>query len=637
MNTQEPISVTANPNIHELQNEDDLIRYLRLLKAFSERYTILISSYDTPFGPGYPHELSEALAALGTAIDLYGKYRAAYVAVIDSGALLFEEISAGSSVEYSARLGCCDIHIISTGYNSNDWISCMKINQKNHFVKSRGLNFTVFDKITGFVLDSVGFDTYSEGCPCSRPAATAELIRKIQKERSVKIVVCNFPKFPSVNLTANEKALQVNPSSFDALYHFYSAEEVNAVAKQIPRSHYDVNGVRRFFDYRSPLVNTAGGHRVTANQPKTHKKTIYMVGGCRMYGMGSADFHTVESFLQDLFNTNLPDAQVIVQNYGFMFEGLKRNEIPSIIDALPLKPGDLVLTEINVGEPKDTEDICRIDISDAFNAPRQQEVVYDTIHYTPYGNLITAKHLYKEICAQGLLSDSSQRNTMSPTPSMYGFDESTSDELNQYKAILKEYYAEKFAEPVIGSIVMNCNPFTLGHRYLIEKALEQCDFLMVFAVQEDKSIFPFSDRLQLIDAGTADIPNIEVIPSGRFIISSLTFTEYFNKSELQEQTIDTSLDVTVFAREIAPCLHITKRFAGEEPNDSVTRQYNENMARILPEYGIEFIEIPRVKIGTDVISASRVRTLLEQRNFDEIKPLVPPSTYDYLITKFGEI
>lgn len=636
MDMQKIIYDTQNLDIYELQNEEDFIRYLSLLNKFSNRYTILISSYDTPFGPGYSQELSKEIMTLGLKIDLYGKYRAAYVAVIDGGLLLFEELSAGSSVEYSARFGNCDVQVVSTGYNSNDWISCMKINQRNYFAKSRGLNFTVFDKITGFVLDSVGFDTYSEGIPCSRPAATAEFVRRMWKEHSVKIVVCKFPEFPSKNLTANEKALQVNPHSCKALYNYYSPKQVEQVAQMVPKSYYDVNGIRRFVDCNSMLVNTAGGHRVTANQPKVHKRTIYMVGGCRMYGMGSADVHTVESYLQYFFNTRLPEEQVIVQNYGFMFEGLKKNEIPSIISALPLKPGDIVLTEMNVGDPEDTEDICRIDISDAFNYPRQCEVVYDTIHYTPDGNRITAENLFEQIRTQTLLSDSVKRIVEEPKETEYGFDKGTSEELNQYKEILKEYYSQKFAEPVIGSIVMNCNPFTYGHRYLIEKALEQCDFLMIFAVQEDKSIFPFSDRLQLIDEGTADIPNVEVIPSGRFIISSLTFTEYFNKSELQEQTIDTSLDVTIFAREIAPCLHITKRFAGEEPNDSVTRQYNENMARILPEYGIEFIEIPRVKSGSEVVSASRVRELLKQKKFEEIKQLVPPTTYDYLIVKFGD-
>ena len=183
---------------------------------------------------------------------------------------------------------------------------------------------------------------------------------------------------------------------------------------------------------------------------------------------------------------------------------------------------------------------------------------------------------------------------------------------------------------------MNCNPFTLGHRYLIEMALEQCDFLIIFVVQEDKSIFPFEDRLRLVDECTADIVNKEVIPSGKFIISSLTFSEYFNKSEMQDRTIDPSLDVTVFAREIAPCLHITKRFAGEEPNDSVTRQYNETMKRVLPEYGIGFVEIPRAEMDGKVISASDVRALLEKRDFDTIGKIVPDIVYNYLWEKFAD-
>ncbi len=88
---------------------------------------------------------------------------------------------------------------------------------------------------------------------------------------------------------------------------------------------------------------------------------------------------------------------------------------------------------------------------------------------------------------------------------------------------------------------------------------------------------------------------------------------------MQDRVIDSSLDVTLFARKIAPCLHITKRFAGEEPFDTVTKQYNETMKRILPEYGIEFVEIPRKKSGEDVISASYVRGLLKKKDFEVIE------------------
>lgn len=217
------------------------------------------------------------------------------------------------------------------------------------------------------------------------------------------------------------------------------------------------------------------------------------------------------------------------------------------------------------------------------------------------------------------------------TQKVLPFEADTYQELSDYKKALADWYHQTFSV-TMGSVVMNCNPFTLGHRYLVEKALTQCDFLIIFVVQEDKSRFPFADRLRMVKEGVADLKNVAVFPSGRFVLSSLTFSEYFNKSELQDRIIDTSLDVTVFAREIAPCLHITKRFAGEEPFDAVTRQYNETMHRILPEYGIEFVEISRTTDakGETIISASRVRELLEKKDYDSIRTLVPESTLWYL-------
>ena len=606
--------------------QDDLMKYLDLLKDFSKRYTVIIVSYDTPFGPGYKRELSYKLMSLGLEIDLFGKFRASYVAVIDCGKTIFEKISDGNAIRYKEILCSCDVEAVSTGYNSNDWITCAKINGKDQLVKSRGLNFIVFDKVTGFILDSVGFDTYSEGYPSMRKSDLVDFINRITEEKQVKFVCCKFPKFPEQNLTQYEQLLMNNSNINTALYNYYDRNGVEEVTT-IPKSYYDVNNVRRFLDYKSDLLNTHGGHRVTTNQPSGRNRTIYMVGGCRMYGLGADDTRTIESYLQSMFNSFMPDKKIVVQNYGFMFEGLKKNEVPIIIENLPLKPGDIVVIE---AATDDMKNVISIDLSNAFSITRDYETFYDTIHYTPDGNRLTAEGLFTGIKQSGFLNEEVGSKSYRIT-SNYGFDNTVSEELNKYKSILSEYYSEMFPEPVIGSIVMNCNPFTLGHRYLIEKALEQCDFLVIFVVQEDKSIFPFDDRLKLVDDCTADIDNKVVIPSGRFIISSLTFSEYFNKSEMQDMTIDTSLDVTVFAREIAPCLHISKRFAGEEPKDSVTRQYNETMSRILPEYGIEFIEIPRVECEDAVISASYVRKLLKKKDFEIIKKLVPSPTYDYLV------
>ena len=133
---------------------------------------------------------------------------------------------------------------------------------------------------------------------------------------------------------------------------------------------------------------------------------------------------------------------------------------------------------------------------------------------------------------------------------------------------------------------MNCNPFTLGHQYLAEYAAARVAKLYIFVVEEDKSEFPFADRIELVKQGVKHISNVEVLPSGKFIISQQTFSGYFNKAGLQDVAVDSSEDVEIFGREIAPTLGITVRFAGEEPKDNVTRQYNETMKEILPRYEI---------------------------------------------------
>lgn len=206
---------------------------------------------------------------------------------------------------------------------------------------------------------------------------------------------------------------------------------------------------------------------------------------------------------------------------------------------------------------------------------------------------------------------------------------SVSEELESYKQSLR---AKRLS---IGALVMNCNPFTLGHRYLVEYAAAKVVKLYIFVVEEDRSEFPFADRIELVRQGVKDLPNVEVLPSGKFIISQTTFSGYFNKAELQDVQVDSSEDVEIFGQEIAPTLGITVRFAGEEPKDNVTRQYNETMKIILPRYGVEFYEIPRKEFDGEPISASSVRAALKVGDFDKIKNLVPDTTFLYLRERYS--
>ncbi len=195
-----------------------------------------------------------------------------------------------------------------------------------------------------------------------------------------------------------------------------------------------------------------------------------------------------------------------------------------------------------------------------------------------------------------------------------------------------ERYAAPLAQAedagkVVGSIVMNCNPFTLGHRALVEYASSHCDVLHLFVVEENRSLYSTQLRLQMVTDGTADLPNVRVHLSGPYILSAATFPTYFLKRGEDAAALQSELDITLFASRIAPALHITRRFAGEEPFDPVTARYNASMRSILPQYGITFCEIPRIAQNGQIISASRVRALLSDPvGREQALALLPPIT-----------
>ncbi len=183
---------------------------------------------------------------------------------------------------------------------------------------------------------------------------------------------------------------------------------------------------------------------------------------------------------------------------------------------------------------------------------------------------------------------------------------------------------------VAGAVVMNCNPFTLGHRYLIEYAAARCDRLYAFILSEEKSLFSAADRLAMVKAGTRDIKKLTVLGTGDYLVSSASFPDYFLGSKSEASYEQCALDCRIFAKHYAPRLGISIRFAGSEPLSAVTESYNRAMEELLPAYGIEFRELPRLKAEGDFISASKVRTLLGQGRKEELRKLLPLSTLNYL-------
>ena len=178
----------------------------------------------------------------------------------------------------------------------------------------------------------------------------------------------------------------------------------------------------------------------------------------------------------------------------------------------------------------------------------------------------------------------------------------------------------------VGCIVANANPFTLGHRYLVEQAAAECAWVHLFILSEDRGMFSPAERLQMAREACADLPNVLVHPSGPYMVSSATFPSYFLKDQAKAPAVHCELDIRLFGEKIAPTLHITRRYVGTEPLCPVTSQYNARMKALLPEYGVDLIEVDRLEAADAPISASRVRSLVQTADCDALAPLLPATT-----------
>ncbi|MCI8609964.1 MAG: [citrate (pro-3S)-lyase] ligase [Firmicutes bacterium] len=184
----------------------------------------------------------------------------------------------------------------------------------------------------------------------------------------------------------------------------------------------------------------------------------------------------------------------------------------------------------------------------------------------------------------------------------------------------------------IAAIVMNGNPFTLGHQYLIEKAALENDMVHVFVLSEEVGPIPFAIRKRLICEGTSHLSNIMIHDGGPYIISTSTFPGYFFPDEDAAVITQAKLDVVIF-HQIAKRMGIKRRYVGEEKNSHVTSIYNKIMKKYLPLMGIVCKVIPRLMEGEMVISASTVRQAIHDDEFEKVFCMLPESTIKYFLSE----
>ncbi len=458
----------------------------------------------------------------------------------------------------------------------------------------------------------------------------------------LKIIVVQFPSLRNIqNKNSYETALAQNTNTINPFKEVgYNDEYIKDVNWLFPE--YYKGDFPMLVDHTSKNLNIVGGHRVTVGIPENASHTIFTFGPSVIFGYRTDDEHTVTSCIQKELNRYYDDGSPY-QLMNCSFAG-GQNYIAMRRSFLAHRPqnGDVAIffhwPDVSLLRDNFGDSFCYFDPQKEqhlFERPHEygEYLFADNTHLMPLGNELLGKSVAKYLIDNGILEEdvTTEKTLKEVAVNIKSSYESESVQLNEYLSSLVAF------KTVIGAIVMNCNPFTLGHRYLIEYAAEKCDRLYVFAVEEDLSFFPFTDRIDLIRKGVSDLKNVTVLPSGKFIISRTTFPAYFEKEASTDNTIvDASSDIETFAKHIAPALNISVRFAGEEPLDNVTRQYNSQMKMLLPKYGIDFEVIPRKEIDGAVISASRVRKLLKENNFAEIEKLVPKTTLDYLKCKFSK-
>lgn len=184
-------------------------------------------------------------------------------------------------------------------------------------------------------------------------------------------------------------------------------------------------------------------------------------------------------------------------------------------------------------------------------------------------------------------------------------------------------------------IVMNANPFTKGHQYLVETAAQNNDQVYVFVLSEDHSEFSTEDRVKMVQAGVSHLENVTVFPTRKYLVSQATFPAYFlkDKAELAVAKTQATLDAQIFKEKIAPALDIQVRYVGEEPYSKVTEVYNQAMQEVFGEE-LKLVILPRKAVEGNVISATKVRKAIADEDEKLLLELLPKTTYNYLKKNF---
>ena len=418
-------------------------------------------------------------------------------------------------------------------------------------------------------------------------------------------------RFPVVINNLNELMKPYEEQFFDDMY------EDKAYIHNIETGYFVIEKDRsalRLRDIHSDYINVEHGERATVGQPAEYTRTVYFYGPCLVIGSYVGDAYTIESYLQAMINE--AGYKVRVVNCGCW--GGNVTNVSRMLSTL-IREGDIIVTLL------ENPVICvsGLEMVDLWDILEENQTPSEWMLDQPY-------HVNHHVCkqyAKGLFDIIFDAD--------YQDNPERKDYITQSIDIVDKFFIQKYFHGQdlgrfdrVACCVFNGNPFTNGHRHLIEAAAAATDHVYLLSVKEDSSIFSFNERYAMAVDATTDLGNVTVVPSGLFIGNITNFPAYYAKVYEGDAEDQVRMHVEAYAS-IATLLHTTHRFVGEEPQDLVANSINEASKRILPSYGIETVVVERKGDANGIITGSRVRQLAECDSA-EVADLVPSATADII-------
>lgn len=394
---------------------------------------------------------------------------------------------------------------------------------------------------------------------------------------------------------------------------------------------YGANVFERNRNVKGKYFNAKDGRRHTCFQPKSYVGTIYLMGPCSIIGALVEDQYTVASYLQKKL---LEKGYFYkVENYGSMIRTDAELDT-RLMEIGQFSKNDILIFLSGIGE------IVGIP-GDNF------EKMFER-HKIP-AKWVRDGHTHCNHKVTNIMADDILKMIESKLLKETFEDEYTNNMITaNVDHIMKYYIEQKYLKEyfinssclnfhTVGAVVMNCDLFHVGHRYFIEQAKSQVDFLVIFLMEDvAQSVYsfhliPFEERFRLLKKGICDINNVMIVPNGEFVLSTNNFQQYYTQHFDMSVEKNARYDIEIFSDYIAKSLHITHRFAGKDPKGRIKKAYNKVMKELLPQKGITFVEIPRYVLNNQVVSTSQIKEYIEEKKYDKAFSFLTETTKQYLM------